>query len=154
MGSLMQSKGTRERIIEGFLRHFKTYQVGILNSKKQLEYIYPTLVTEFSSEGSQSVFYICNDTEGVALDRIESKRALDLTEEIERLTLIVSSIENAMEELKPKEREFICHRYFESLTIYEVKEIMGYADEKSIYRVRRNVLDKLLISLNNLLSLK
>jgi hypothetical protein len=31
---------------------------------------------------------------------------------------------------------------------------LGYAEEKSVYRIRRHVLDKLLISLNNLLTLK
>lgn len=150
----MQSKGIKERIIESHLRHYHTYRVGIINCEKQLEYIMPSLVSQFGSDGTHSFFYVGNNTERVAIDRIESKRALDLKEEILRFQLVVESIDNAIEGLKENEKTFIKLRYFDSLTIHEVKMKMGYSEEKSIFRIRRNVLDKLLISLNNLLSLK
>jgi hypothetical protein len=35
-----------------------------------------------------------------------------------------------------------------------VASALGYAEEKSVYRIRRHVLDKLSISLNSLLILK
>lgn len=151
---MLNTKDTKERIIEAHLRHYHTYKVGMKNCQKQLEYISPTLVACYGTEGFKSGFFIANDTEQVALDRIESKRAVDLKEQIEEYKVIVESIENAFEELKQQEKDFVTYRYFDCLPIYEVKTKMGYSEAKSVYRIRRHVLDKLLISLNNLLSLK
>lgn len=147
------NKEIKERTIESHLRHYTDYKVGIMNCQKQLDYILPDITARYDYlEGS--TFYIGNNTERVAIDRIESKRALDLHEEIERYRLIVESIDNAVNGLKPQEKHFVILRYFDCLPMLVVKEKMGYAEEKSIYRIRRHVLDKLLISLNNLFSLK
>lgn len=143
----------KERCIENHLRLYKTYLVGIKNCEKQLDYIMPTLVTKWAYDTNGALFYIVNDTEKVALDRIEGKRALDLKEEIERYKLITESIDNALMDLSENEKRFILLRYFEFKTIAEVTNALGYAEEKSIYKIRRHVLDKLLISLHNLLSL-
>lgn len=150
-----KTKAIKERTIENHLRYFKTYLVGIKNCEQQLEYIMPSLVSryEVSTDTGES-FWIVNNTEKVALDRIESKRALDLREEIERYKIITNSIENAVEELTIQERAFVHLRYFECKPIAAVTTGLGYAEEKSVYRIRRHVLDKLLISLNNLLTLK
>lgn len=152
---MIQNKSLKERTIENFLRFYKQYQTGIKNCEQQLEYIMPSLVSryEISADSGES-FWIVNNTEKVALDRIESKRALDLREEIERYKIICTSIENAVEQLTMQERAFVHLRYFECKPIAAVTSALGYAEEKSIYRIRRHVLDKLLISLNNLLSLK
>jgi DNA-directed RNA polymerase specialized sigma subunit len=107
----------------------------------------------FAADRSRSYFFIPNNTANVALDRIESKRALDLREDIERYSIIVNSIENAMQDLKEQEKEFVKLRYFEMLPIHQIKERLGYSEEKSVYRIRKHVLDKLLISCHNLLSL-
>jgi hypothetical protein len=152
---LLQTKAMKERTIESFLRFYKQYRTGIKNCEQQLEYIMPTLVSryEISTDSGES-FWIVNNTEKVALDRIESKRALDLREEIERFKIIISSIDNAMENLSEVEQHFVVLRYFECKPIAIVTNALGYAEEKSTFRIRRHVLDKLLISLNNLLSLK
>ena len=150
----MSKKAMKERIIESHLRHYHTYRVGIVNCKKQLDYIMPTLTSGYGFDGLNSIFFISNNTEKVAIDRIESKRALDLKEEIDQYTIIVESIDNAFAELKLQEKNFVHWRYFDSLSINEVKGKMGYSEDKSVYRIRRHVLDKLLISLNNLLILK
>jgi hypothetical protein len=151
----LNHKPNNERTIENHLRFYQTYQIGIRNSKQQLEYIMPSLVSpSVGVEEKGSYFFIPNNTLGVALDRIESKRALDLREQIERFQLITCSIDNALEDLNAQEREFVKLRYFERLEMKQVKEKMKYSEEKSVYRIRRLVLDKLLISLNNLLSLK
>lgn len=152
---MFNTKAAKERTIENHLRFYKSYQIGIKNCEKQLDYIMPTLVSryEVSSDTGES-FWIVNNTEKVALDRIESKRALDLREEIEQFKLITESIEAALEDLKPEEMNFVQHRYFSGLPIQEVKIKMGYSEEKSVYRIRRKVLDKLLISLHNLLTFK
>lgn len=151
---MSQTKLMNERYIENHLRLFKTYQTGIKNCEQQLQYIMPTLVTRSGVDQNGSFFYIVNDTSKVAVDRIEGRRALELREEIERYKIIISSIENAMNDLKEQEKEFVVFRYFECLPIHEVKIKLKYSDEKSVFRVRRLVLDKLMISLNNLLSFK
>jgi DNA-directed RNA polymerase specialized sigma subunit len=147
-------KSLKERTLENHLRFYKTYLVGIRNCEQQLNYIMPNIVTKYSTDQSSGSYFVIDSTANFALDRIEGKRALDLKEEIEKYKLIVSSIENALEELKNHEADFVKWRYFECLPIQEVKQLMGYSEEKSVYRIRRHVLDKLLISLNNLLSFK
>lgn len=151
---MILNKATKERIIESHLRHYTTYKVGMINCQKQLDYISPSLVPNYATNGEISFFYIPNNTEKVALDRIESKRAIDLKEEIDRFKLITESIDNAFAELKEQEQTFVKLRYFDCLPMHEVKIDMNYSEAKSVYRIRRHVLDKLLISLNNLLSLK
>jgi RinA family phage transcriptional activator len=149
-----QAKANKERVLENHLRFYKTYLVGIKNCEQQLEYIMPTLITNYGVDSSGSSFFsISNPTEKFALDRIEGKRALDLREEIERYKLITSCIDNALEDLKDKERDFIEYRYFDCLPIQEVKSKLGYSEDKSVFRIRRHVLDKLLISLSNLFSI-
>jgi DNA-directed RNA polymerase specialized sigma subunit len=149
-----QTKITKERILENHLRLFKTYQVGIKNCEQQLEYIMPSLITSYGIDsGGTSFFSISNPTEKFALDRIEGKRALDLREEIERYKLITFCIQNALDDLKEKECDFVEYRYFECLPIQEVKFKLGYSEDKSVFRIRRHVLDKLLISLSNLFSI-
>lgn len=149
------SKMQHERMLENHLRFYKTYLVGIKNCEEQLEYIMPNITTKFGADNHGAFFYVVSDsTANIALDRIEGKRALDLKEEIEKFKIITTSIDRALKELKQQEREFIQYRYFECLPIHEVKIKLGYSEEKSIYRIRRHVLDKLMISLNNLLSFK
>lgn len=152
--SSSKSKAMKERAIEAHLRFYKTYLVGIQNCEQQLEYIMPSLVTRYEITADNESFWIVNNTEKVALDRIESKRALDLKEEIEQYKIITSSIENAMKNLSEAERQFVMLRYFECKPMAVVTDALGYTEEKSCYRIRRHVLDKLLISLHNLLSLK
>ena len=146
----MKNKSVVERTIENHLRHYNTYKVGILNCQRQLDYIMPSLTTRFDYING-STFYIGNNTEKIAIDRIESKRALDLYEEIERYKLIVDSIETAFGQLKPQEQDFVKLRYFDCEPIEYVKQALGYSEEKSVYRIRRHVLDKLEISLKNLI---
>lgn len=146
-----KTKSLKEKIIENHLKFFKFYQIGIKNCQQQLDYIMPSLVATYGATEKGSFWFIPNNTENVALDRLESKTALDLKEEIERFKLITNSVENAVAELTEIEKQFVHLRYFESKPMAIVTNALGYAEEKSVYRIRRHVLDKLLISLNNLL---
>jgi DNA-directed RNA polymerase specialized sigma subunit len=148
------NRDVRERTIENFLNKYPTYKIGIKNCKRQLDYMLPSLTTKFTSDGSSANYYISNNTEQVALDRITSKKALDLTEEIARYELIIASIDNALTELDQKQRTFVEYRYFTGLKMNEIKEKMGVSEEKTLYRIRRLVLDKFLISLSSLMNLK
>jgi DNA-directed RNA polymerase specialized sigma subunit len=151
----MNTTNMKIRQIENHLRFYKTYLVGIKNCEQQLDYIQPNITTKFGADNHGAFFYVVTDsTSNVAIDRIEGKRALDLKEEIERYKIITQSIEKAMEELKPQELDFVKYRYFECLPIHEVKMKLGYSEEKSVYRLRKHVLDHLLISLHNLLTFK
>jgi DNA-directed RNA polymerase specialized sigma subunit len=145
----------KKRQIENHLRFYKTYLVGIKNCEQQLDYILPNITTKFGADNHGAFFYVVADsTCNIAIDRIEGKRALDLKEEIEKYKIITQSIEKAIAELKPQEQDFVKHRYFDCLPMHDVKTKLGYSEEKSVYRLRRHVLDKLIISLHNLLSFK
>lgn len=148
------NRDVRERTIENYLNKYNTYKIGIKNSQQQLDYMLPTLTTRYESDGVTASYYIANNTERVALDRITSKRALDLLEEIEQYRLIISSIDNALTELDDKQKKFVQHRYFNQLKMYEVKAKMNVSEEKTLYRMRRQVLDKFAISLSSLMNLK
>lgn len=142
-----------ERFIENHLKFYKFYKIGIKNCQKQLDYIMPSLVANYGVTENGSFWFISNDTEQVAIDRIESARAINLKEEIACFKLITDSIDAALKEMKQEERDFIQYRYFDELRIEEVKTKLGYSEEKSVFRIRRKILDKLLISLQNLISL-
>lgn len=148
------NRDVRERIIENFLNKYNTYKIGIKNSEQQLDYMLPTLTTRYESDGVTASYFIANNTERVALDRITSKRALDLLEEIEHYKIIISSIDNALTELDEKQKNFVNYRYFNHLKMYEVKAKMNVSEEKTLYRIRRQVLDKFAISLSSLINLK
>jgi len=151
---LNPKKFNKERILESHLRHYNTYKVGIENCKKQLDYIMPSMTARYGVDSGGTCFYISNNTEKVAIDRIESKRALDLHEDIKQFEIICDSIERAFKELKDQEQDFVKLRYFNCEPMDQVKIALGYSEEKSVYRIRRHVLDKLLISLNSLINLK
>lgn len=141
------SRTAKERTIENYLNKYISYQIGIKNCEKQLNYMMPTLTAKYDQNAS---FYIANNTEQVALDRITTK----LLEEIEQYKLILASIDNALSELTEKQRLFVELRYFRGLKMYEIKPCLHVSEEKTLYRIRRQILDKFLISLNNLICLK
>lgn len=147
------NRASKERIIENFLKDYNSYKVGIVNCKKQLEYITPTLIPIYSSI-DVGAYRIENNTANIALERAEGKQAKALQKEIERFSLIVESIDRAVMCLEDKPKKFVHLRYFQGLPMEKVMEALEYAEEKSAYRVRRKVLDKFLISLNNLIGLK
>jgi hypothetical protein len=150
----MLNRQAKERIIENYLSKYNTYKIGMKNCQKQLDYMMPSLTARYESDGSSASFFIANNTERVALDRLTSKRALDLIEEIEYSKLIIECIENALEDLDEQEKQFVEFRYFKGFKVYEIKPLMMISEEKTFYRIRRLTLDKLLISLNNLICLK
>ena len=151
---MKQNRNIRERTIENFLNKYNTYKIGIKNCQQQLDYMLPSLTARYDSDGQSASYYIANNTERVALDRITSKRALDLLEEIEQYNIIISSIDNALSELDERQKTFVQLRYFTGLKMYEVKAKMNVSEEKALYRIRRQVLDKFAISLVSLMNLK
>ena len=137
--------------IEKYLRQYKTYKIGVMTLQKQLDYIMPNITATYEiADGSVGTFRLTSSTEQYAIDRIESKRALIIYEDIERYNLIINSIDRAVSELDELEKEFVELRYINRKTIAQTTIEMGYS-EKHIFNIRKNVLDKLLISLRGLL---
>jgi len=137
--------------IERHLRNYHTYKVGIKNLTKQLEYIMPSMTASYDLVGGSSgVFNIKSDTENYAIDRIESRRALELHEDIKRYEIIISAIDEALNGLEETEKEFIEHRYIEGMTITKTAMELGYS-EQHIFNIRNRAFNKLLISLKGIL---
>lgn len=138
------------RAIEGHLRCYKSYKVGIRNLQKQIDYIMPSMTAKYDlAEGSHGTFVISSSTEKFAIDRIESKRALDLHEQIWQYQVIVDSIDEAIKSLTEEERSFVEARYFNQWSIKKTAEALGYS-EKNIFVIRNRTMDKLLICLRNI----
>lgn len=137
--------------IESYLRAYETYKLGIINLQKQLDYIMPNVTASYElREGSTGTFNIKSDTEKYAIDRIESKKALIIHEDIERYKIIINSIDEAMKGLNDIERDFIKYRYFKRQQINQIMDTLGYS-EKYIFTIRNHIMNKLLISLKGLL---
>lgn len=137
--------------IEKYLRQYTTYKIGIKTLQKQLDYIMPNITATYELvEGTSGTFKITSSTEKYAIDRIESKRALMLHEDIAKYNLIIDSIDNAVSELDEIERKFVELRYINRKTIAQTSIELGYS-EKHIFNLRQQVMDKLLISLRGLL---
>lgn len=133
------------------MRKYKTYRAGIKNCERQLNYIYPNITANYDFTRSGSGFYL-SSTEKTALDRIESKRAIDLMEQIESFKIIIESIDEALTELQDPEKKFIELRYFEGRSWPELQTVLSYS-ERQLFYMRKKTLEKLLISLKNLFSL-
>ncbi|MCY8902946.1 sigma-70 family RNA polymerase sigma factor [Bacillus spizizenii] len=150
MKQLSRDKKDRKRQIESYLRNYKSYKAGIKNLQQQLDWILPGMTATYSAEeGSSGTFNITSKVENAALDRIESKQALDIKETMTMYQLIVDSIDRALEQLEENERTFVEERYFKLKSIEQVAEVMGY-HEKTIQRIRNSVMDKLVIGLCNI----
>lgn len=101
-------------------------------------------------EGSNGSFVIHSSTEEYAIDRIESKRALDIHEQIETYKIIVSCIDNALNGLDQEEKKFVECRYFSGYTISKMAITLGYG-ESTVFKIRNRIMDKLVHSLNSLI---
>ncbi|WP_236026253.1 sigma factor-like helix-turn-helix DNA-binding protein [Alicyclobacillus suci] len=111
----------------------------------------PSMTARYDlAEGSHGTFFISSSTEKYAIDRIESKRALDLHEQIAQYQMIVDSIDEALKTLTDEERSFAEMRYFKQWSIRRTAEALGYS-EKNIFVIRSRVMEKLTICLSNVI---
>lgn len=139
--------------IESHLFNLKHYKVAIRNLQKQLDYIMPNITANYSIEGGGGgVFKVSSTTERAAIDRIESRRALNIHEEIQRYTLLIDCIGESLNILTDQEREFIDLRYMQEKPMIEVSECLDYS-VPHIYRLRDQALSKLALSLSAVVEL-
>lgn len=150
---ILLNKAARKRKIkriEEHLRNYNSYKVGIKNLKLQLDYIMPSMTASYDLVGgSNSVFNIKSDTENYAIDRIESRRALELHEDIQRYEVIINAINESLKGLDELERDFIQCRYIEGMTIIKTAMELGYSEQHT-FTIRNKTLNKLLISLKGI----
>lgn len=139
------------KCIEKNLRLYRTYEATIANCKRQLDYMLPSAVISYDFNSGGGGFMV-STTERSALDRLESKKAIDLHEAIERYTLIIQSIDSAIKCLDDTERQFIEYRYFKNLSLEECAEAIKYS-LRTVFVIKKEALEKLTISLVNILSL-
>ncbi|MGG1571615.1 sigma-70 family RNA polymerase sigma factor [Fictibacillus sp. NRS-1165] len=138
------------KIIEDHLRNYKLYKAGIHNFKRKLDYIMPNITSSYElREGSVGVFTFKSDTEKYAIDRIESKRALDIVEEMKRYQLIIDSIDKTLRDLKKEERDFVIARYIEDQSMEKVSQQMNVS-LSSAYEFKNEVRKRLLIGCKDL----
>ena len=140
----------RIKHIEKHLRNYPTYEAGIKAMEIQLDYIMPNMSASYDVAGGGSAFHISSSTENCAIDRIESKRALEIHETMEKYAVIINSIDEAMKELDDTERLFLRLRYFKGYKMPKTALEMNYS-EKHLFNIRNQIFDKLLISLQGLL---
>ena len=137
------------KIIETHLRNYRSYKVAIRNLQNQLDLIMPNVTTSYElKEGSTGVFKIWSTTEQVALDRLESARALQINEQMRNYQIIIDSIEEALNALGEQERLYVELRYFEGLNTERIADKMS-CSIPNLFRLRKRVLDRLLIILPN-----
>lgn len=137
-------------IIEHHLRSYKTYEIGIENLKKSLDDILPQVTTNYTlREGTNGSFDITSKVEDAVLDRLEGSKAIYLREQIRELETVLSSIQKALNALGDDERYFIKTRYIDGFSIIKTAQSMNMS-EQNCFRLRNQVMDKLLISLRNI----
>lgn len=146
-------KKKNSKIIERHLRNYGTYKAGIKNMQKQLDYIMPNITANYElKEHSIGAFVFNSTTENYAIDRIESKRALQLHEDITSFQIIVESVDESFKVLEEQEKQFVEIRYFQNRSMEQTAQTLNYTSS-AIYALRNQVLDKLNISLKSISSM-
>lgn len=144
----MKNRKTLTKGVETHLFRYAHYQVAIKNLKRQLDYILPDITANYElREGSTGTFSIASSTENIAIDRIESRRAINLHEEIKHYELLLQCIDDAIHGLDAQDRAFIEARYIQGRTVAAIAEKDGYS-LAHMYKIRDRILGKLLISLS------
>lgn len=133
--------------IEYHLKNYNQYRIAIKTLEKQLDYMLPACVASFNeSEGGGTQFTISSTTENAALDRMESRRALEIKDDIERYKIIRENIDIAYKELNHLEQKYVQNRYILDQSVQETADKLGYSVE-GVYKLRNKTMDQLLIML-------
>lgn len=136
-----------EKKIEKQLKKYNSYKAAIHNLERELNYIMPSITANYEyREGAAGNFSIYSTTENVAIDRVESSKALYLNEEKERLRLKVESMDKAIENLSDEEKWFIRLRYMQNKS-YTAIAIEMQCSTSYIFSLRKGIMEHLQISL-------
>lgn len=142
-----KSNKASHKKIEQHLKNYHQYKIGIKNIQLQLDNIMPNITVNYElREGSVGTFVINSSTEKCAIDRIESKRAIDLNEQIEKYNLIINCIDAAIDSLLEDEKQFVEYKYFFNYSSGKLAMTMGYG-ESTIFVIRNRILEKFMHTL-------
>lgn len=150
MANTPQKRRRKEqvKIIERYLRQYKSYVIGRTNLQRQLANLLPEGYATEDEQGSAPTL----DQTATAVACAEDTRAAAILEKMKHYDLIISSISDAVSELNEIEYNFVKRRYFDGELMMKVAIELGY--EKSyLYEIKTQIFDQLLISLNNLLEM-
>ncbi|AMM88321.1 phage transcriptional family protein [Bacillus pumilus] len=117
--SIAEKKTSMKRI-EFHLKNFKNYQAAILNIERQLE-----------KRSSLQHHHM-------ARQKLEEQKS--------QYELIVACIETALKELDEIEKQLIDYKYFRDWRMAKCAIEIGYS-EKTLFLMKRQLMDQLLISL-------
>lgn len=126
------SKKERTKYIKNIEKHLKAYQhyqVAINNLENQL-----TMV----NLPSQSSYF----------KEIPAKHILQ--SELNLMKILTKTIEQAIQRLSDIERQFVECRYFKKWSVNKCALEIGYSD-KAIFPIRKQVMDKLIISFGGII---
>ncbi|QTM98438.1 transcriptional regulator [Sediminibacillus dalangtanensis] len=121
------------KIIEKHLKNYNNYKVAAINIKEQIERLLPTQ----------------RSTESTKMD-YPTDSFKKLENELAEVEVLMESIERAVAELSPVEKEFIKYRYFNNWSINKSAMEIGYND-KALFTIRNQAMDKLIISMGGLM---
>jgi RNA polymerase sigma factor (sigma-70 family) len=120
--------------------------------RDSIEEIVPRTTTNYTwKQGTNNGVSTYSTTENIALDRVEGQKIAYLQQQIKIHESIIKSIDNALKILTENERNFIKYRYFENLTVEQTAQELGFSVQ-NCFRIRSNVMSKLIISCRNLLN--
>ena len=141
----------RYEIIETHLRRYKTYLIAIKNLQETIDDISPNVTSSYEQrESTSSVFEIKSSTEDIAIDRIESRRVLNMLEEMRDYQRIINSIDNAMTALESQQRDLCNFRYIHNQSVQKTCQSANMS-ERVYHRERHKALKSLSISLSNII---
>lgn len=148
-----KKKRPKDLIIERIEKHLSNYyhyKTGIKNSEMALEYLLPGYTFNYEiREGKSGTFNFKSSTESAAIDRIESRRARNLIDDLEIYTLLVGSIDNAMKDLDETERTFIKYRYFDKWNFDQISYKMDYT-QRNLFHIKERALNGLYVNLKSI----
>jgi hypothetical protein len=134
--------------IEKHLKHYKNYKIGMNNMKKQLEHLFPRITAAYEMrEGSSGTFSNNSTTEDFAIKRAEKKAEMEWY--IKTYELVTTSIDSALKQLDPLQKEFVEKRYIEGINMKSVASNLGYSLRQT-YKIKEEVREQFLITLNSL----
>ncbi|KAB2328952.1 sigma-70 family RNA polymerase sigma factor [Cytobacillus depressus] len=134
--------------IERHLKNYRNYKIGIQNMNKQLDHMFPKITSSYEmAEGSTGTFSCHSNTEEYAIKRLEKK--VEMEEFIHTYEVVIDSIDSAIKQLDPLEKEFVEKRYIENGNMKMVAISLGYS-LRATYKIKEDVKNKFLITLNNL----
>lgn len=134
--------------IEKHLKNYKKYKISIQNMKRQLDHMFPKITTAFDNkEGTTGTFTFKSDTEDYAIKRAEKKAETEWL--INHYTIIIESIDSAMKQLDPIEKEFVEMKYFNDVHMKKIAYTLK-TSYRTIYDIKSKVKKEFIITLKNL----